>query len=149
MEDLLSGPAYWYWFAGGVLLIALEALAPGFVLVWTGIAAILTAVVALVFQDMGITYQVLVFAVLAVASVLSGRHWVRRLNERSERPLLNRRAEQYIGQRYTLQEPIRDGRGRVKVGDSMWGVRGPDLPAGAHIRVVQVDGATLVVERAE
>lgn len=149
MEELLNGPAYWYWLAAGVLLIALEAVAPGFVLVWLGVAAIVTAVVTLVFQDMGIVYQVLIFAVLSVGSVLTGRRWVSRLNERSESPLLNRRGEQHVGQRYTLKEPIRDGRGRVKVGDSVWSVRGPDLPSGAHIRVTAVDGATLVVERVD
>ena len=149
MEELLNGPAYWYWFAAGVLLIALEALAPGFVLVWLGVSAIVTAVVTLIFQDMSLTYQLLIFAVLSVVSVLTGRRWVSRLNERSELPLLNRRGEQYVGQRYTLKEPIRDGRGRVKVGDSMWSVRGPDLAAGAHVRVTSVDGATLVVERVD
>jgi membrane protein implicated in regulation of membrane protease activity len=149
MEELLNGPAYWYWFAAGVLLIALEALVPGFVLVWIGVAAISTAIVTLIFQDMALVYQLLIFAGVAVASVLTGRRWVTRLNERSESPLLNRRGEQHIGQTFTLREPIRDGRGRVRVGDSMWAVRGPDLPAGARIRVTAVEGAILVVERAD
>lgn len=149
MEELLNGPVYWYWFAGGVLLIAMEALVPGFILVWTGIAAIVTALITLIFQDMGLTYQILVFAALSVASVATGRRWVMRLNENSSMPLLNRRGAQYVGQRYTLSEPIRDGRGWVKVGDSRWNVSGPDLPSGAHVRVTAVDGATLVVERAD
>jgi hypothetical protein len=31
------------------------------------------------------------------------------------------------------------------VGDTVWKVKGPDLPAGARVRVVDVEGAVLVV----
>lgn len=149
MDDILNSPSYWYWFTAGVLLVALEALIPGFVLVWLGVSALITGVVALVFTDMGLVFELLIFAGLSVATVLTGRRWFTRLNENSSMPLLNRRGEQYVGQRYTLHEPIRDGRGRVKVGDSLWNVRGPDLPAGAHVQVTSVDGATFIVERVD
>jgi membrane protein implicated in regulation of membrane protease activity len=36
----------------------------------------------------------------------------------------------------------------VRVGDSSWRLVGPDAPAGASVRVVRVEGGTLVVERA-
>ena len=149
MESLLNGPPYWYWFAAGVLLIAIEALIPGFILIWLGVSAIITAVVTLIAPDMAITYQVLIFAVLSVITVLTGRRWMVRLNERSDQPMLNRRGEQYIGQKYTIDQPIRNGRGRIRVADSMWNVKGPDMPAGANVRVTGLDGATLVVERVD
>ena len=40
------------------------------------------------------------------------------------------------------------GEGRIRVDDSSWRVTGPNQPAGAAVRVVRVDGATLVVEAA-
>ena len=52
--------------------------------------------------------------------------------DESDQPLLNRRGEQLIGRIATLTEPIKDGRGRVRIGDTMWRVSGPDLPAGAQ-----------------
>ncbi|MEZ5670463.1 MAG: NfeD family protein [Alphaproteobacteria bacterium] len=149
LEMLLNGPPYWYWLAGGVLLIALEIMVPGAFLIWLGLAAIITALATVIAPDMALTYQILIFAGLSVVTVLTGRRWMVRLNERSEQPLLNRRGEQYIGQRYTLDKPIRDGSGRLRVGDSTWVVRGPDLPAGAHVRVTAIDGATMVVERVD
>lgn len=149
MEALFDGPPYWYWFAAGVLLIAIEAVLPGVFMIWLGVSAIVTALVTVILPDMGIPYQILVFAGLSVATVLTGRRWMVRLNERSEQPNLNRRGARHIGEVYTLDKPIRDGRGRVRVGDGTWSVAGPDLPAGAHIRVVDVDGAVLKVERVD
>ena len=48
---------------------------------------------------------------------------------------------QYI---YTM-----NGVGKVVVDDSTWRVKGPDLPAGTHVRVVGVDGVVFVVESSE
>ena len=45
-----------------------------------------------------------------------------------------------------LDTPIAGGQGRIRVDDSVWRITGPDAPAGASVRVVRVDGATLVVE---
>ena len=59
---------------------------------------------------------------------------------------LNRRAHALVGQTFTLEAPIVDGSGRIRVGDSSWRVTGPSAPAGASVRVVRVEGATLVVE---
>lgn len=53
----------------------------------------------------------------------------------------------YIGQALTLQSPIQDGTGRVRLGNRDWDVRGPNLPAGARVRVTGVDGSILLVDR--
>ncbi len=45
-----------------------------------------------------------------------------------------------------LDEPIRDGSGRLALGDTTWRVTGPDLAAGAKVRIVEADGAVLKVE---
>jgi membrane protein implicated in regulation of membrane protease activity len=70
------------------------------------------------------------------------------VNEPSDQPQLNRRAEQHIGRRYVLDTAIVNGQGKARVGDSLWLVEGPELPAGAAIEVVAVDGSTLRVKRA-
>ena len=71
-----------------------------------------------------------------------------RMRQDSDAPLLNRRADQYVGRTFTLTEPIENGYGTVRVGDSRWRVSGPAHPAGGTVRVVAVDGATFVVEAA-
>jgi hypothetical protein len=61
----------------------------------------------------------------------------------------NQRGQQYTGRILTLDDPIIDGIGKVRVDDSVWRVTGPDLPAGAQIRVVGVDGVDFIVEGAD
>jgi membrane protein implicated in regulation of membrane protease activity len=61
---------------------------------------------------------------------------------------LNRRAEALVGRVFTLEAPIAGGVGRIRVDDTSWRVTGPDMLEGAAVRVVRVEGATLVVEAA-
>ena len=58
---------------------------------------------------------------------------------------LNRRAEALVGRVFTLEKPIVDGFGTVRIDDTIWRVAGPDVPAGSRVRVVQADGANLTV----
>ncbi len=149
MEAALGTVEFWQWWILGVVLAALEIAAPGFILLWLGIAAGVTGLVLLVFPATSIEIQMLVFAIFSVASVALSRWYLRSRPIESEDPTLNRRAEQYIGRNFTLDQAIRDGRGKVRVGDSYWRVKGADLPAGVQVRVTGVDGPTLVVEKVE
>ena len=63
----------------------------------------------------------------------------------SDRPLLNERAVQQIGQCYDLVDPIVNGRGSVKIGNSIWRVEGQELPKGTRVRVLGADGTLLKV----
>ena len=136
----------WAWIILGVALMGLELLAPGVFFLWLGLAALLTG---LIDWGFGLSWQAsaLSFAVLSVVAVLAGRAITRRPDEEDEAASnLNRRAHALVGQTFTLEAPIVDGSGRIRVGDSSWRVTGPSAPAGASVRVVRVEGATLVVE---
>jgi inner membrane protein len=148
---ILSGIASlgpWAWVVLGLILMGLELLAPGVFLVWLGLAALLTGALdwafALSWQAAAIS-----FAVLALGAVLLGRAVTRRPDEEDEATRgLNRRGQVLVGRVFTLDAPIVEGSGRIRVADSSWRVTGPSAPAGASVRVVRVDGATLVVEPA-
>ncbi|BAF90272.1 conserved hypothetical protein [Azorhizobium caulinodans ORS 571] len=134
---------YWLWFAmGGVLLVA-ETIVPGAFLVWFGLAALATGLLSLV-ADMGWQGQVLAFAGCAVVAVLIGRRIALR-GGGTDRPFLNRRAEAQVGRVFTLEAPIADGAGHVRIDDSIWRISGPDLPAGAKVIVLRVEGTVLLV----
>ena len=66
----------------------------------------------------------------------------------SASPFLNKRTEALLGREFTLEKPIIDGNGTVRIGDTVWRVAGPDTPAGTRVKVVQVDGANLTVAAA-
>lgn len=137
----------WSWIVAGLVLLGLELVVPGGILVWMGLAAVVTGVVALLQPASGWPVQVLIFGVLAIASILAWLRY-RPQGEATDRPFLNRRAERFIGQELILDEPIRDGHGRVALGDTLWRVEGPDLAAGQRVRIIGADGALLKVEAA-
>jgi hypothetical protein len=85
------------------------------------------------------------FGVLSVAAAVAARRFLRRDDASTERPLLNRRAQQHVGKTYVVAEAISNGRGKVRIGDTLWRVEGPDAAEGARVRVTGSDGATLIV----
>ena len=138
----------WSWIILGLVLMGLELAAPGAFLLWLGRAAVLTGLIDWAF---GLSWQMaaLVFAVLSVGAVLIGRTVTRNRDEEDGgRPALNRRGQSLVSHVFTLEHPIIAGSGRIRVDDSSWRIVGPDMPAGATVRVVRVEGATLVVEAA-
>lgn len=135
----------WNWLIVAVVLLGLELLAPGIFLVWLGIAAAVTGVIALTI-DIGWQWQLVLFAILAMVSVFAAHRYLRgNLDTPSDRPLLNRRALQHVGKSYTLAEPIENGRGKIRIGDSLWQVEGPDTPVGESVTVTGADGTVLQV----
>ncbi len=139
---------HYLWWIVALLLIGGEVILPGYFMLWIGIAAAAMGVVLLLLPDLGALAQAIVFALFAFVSCFVYWKVVRPRLERipagNER--LNRRGEQLIGQRFPLCEAIVNGRGKAKVGDGMWLVNGPDLPLGATVEVVGIDGTTLRVK---
>ena len=66
----------------------------------------------------------------------------------TDRPFLNRRADGYVGRVFTLDKPIVDGVGTVRIDDTVWRVSGPDCPAGSRVKIARADGVSLLVEAA-
>ncbi|WP_043062001.1 NfeD family protein [Brucella anthropi] len=150
--EFLSGLGIWNWLVFGLILLILEISAPGFFFIWFGLAALVTGALAFLLSSttgFGWQFQTVVFLVLAVIFVLVGRRFFGSRSTDADEPLLNRRGEQLVGQRATLTEPIINGRGRIRINDTMWRVKGPDLPTGTEVRVVTFDPVSLEIEVAE
>lgn len=148
MLDWFGSLGGWSWVVLGLVLIGGELLAPGVFLIWLGLAALVTG---LVVGLTGIGWQAaaLVFAALSVACLFAGRALTRRKAEEPDAAMgLNDRGRQLIGRVFKLEATMTGGEGRIRVGDSSWRITGPELLAGSEVRVVRVEGATLVVEKA-
>jgi membrane protein implicated in regulation of membrane protease activity len=65
----------------------------------------------------------------------------------TDQPDLNLRASQLVGRVVLLEEAIEHGRGKARVGDTLWTVEGPDAPVGAQVRITAAHGTVLKVER--
>ena len=137
------------WWIFALVLIGAELLAPGYFLIWIGFAAAALGIVTFFAPELSFLVQAVLVAVLALVSCFVYWRFVRKVvNESSDQPLLNRRAEQFIGRRYTLDTAIVGGKGKVRIGDSPWLAEGPDLPAGTEVEVIAVSGTTVKVRAA-
>jgi inner membrane protein len=137
----------WAWVVIGLVLMALELLAPGAFLIWIGLAAMLTGIID---GLLNLSWQAssLVFAVLSIIAVVMGRKVMGTNQGTIQNTIepLNQRGSALVGRTFTLHEPIRNGHGQVKIDDSVWRVVGTDQDSGQTVKVVRIDGATLVVE---
>jgi membrane protein implicated in regulation of membrane protease activity len=137
---------FWHWWSLGALLLIVELLAPGMFFLWMGESAFVVGVVLWLFPGMDEEYQVMLFSVLSVVSIVLARRFLKRRPIESDRPFLNQRTAQYIGRVFTLEEAIVNGRGKIRVDDSTWRVEGEDCPAGARVRVIDAEGVILKVQ---
>ncbi len=136
--------AHWWWLLVAALLGILELLIPGILLMWMAGAAALTGLAVLA---LGLSFpaSLIVFALFSIAAVLIGKRQYARNPVHSSDPMLNDRTARLIGESVTVVDPITDGLGRVRVGDSVWTARGPDAPAGTRLRVTGCQGTDLIV----
>ncbi|MFN7177533.1 MAG: NfeD family protein [Thermaurantiacus sp.] len=133
----------WGWLSAAAILAAAEILLPGVWMMWLAAAALMTALVT-VLLGLSWEWQLASFALFAVLSVLASRRYARQQIP-SDDPALNRRSERLVGEKAHVVDAIRNGSGRVQLGDSTWSARGPDAEIGTKVRVVSVDGTLLRV----
>ncbi|QFU15407.1 NfeD family protein [Microvirga thermotolerans] len=146
IADAIRSLGPWAWIVLGLALVGVELLAPGVFFIWLGLAALATGLLDAVL-DLSWQASALLFAMLCVVAVLAGRALTRpRLQPDTTADFLNRRGQALVGRVFVLETPIKDGEGRIRVDDTSWRVTGADRFAGARVRVVRVEGATLVVD---
>jgi inner membrane protein len=147
MAEMFSTLGTWNWLIFGFIVMALELMAPGVFLFWFGLAALLVGLVSFAVH-LSWQVQLLLFAVFALAAVPIWRRLASSSGRADSNPFLNRRASALVGRVFTLEKPIVDGTGTVRIDDTIWRVAGPDAPAGSKVKVVQADGANLTVAEA-
>lgn len=143
--SLFSSFGDWNWVIAAILLFSLELLVPGFYLMFFALAALIVAFLAFTF-DISWQIQFILAGVISLMLVGAARVMGFGQDIESDKPLLNLRTKQYIGKSYVLVEPIEQGTGKIKVGDSVWLVNGPDLPKGQTVKVTDARGTKLIVE---
>ena len=136
----------WLWAIGGVVLLIAEIIAPGFFLLFIGVAALLTGILALLL-GFGLVPQLGIFAILAYLSVhFGGRRFYAARYDYSADRLINDPAARLLGRIVVVVQPVDSHGGRVKLGDSEWSARGAPAAVGDRVRIVDVEGNCLKVE---
>ena len=143
----------WAWVAAGLLILGIEIIMPSTLFLWPGLSALVVGFITLILGTESTAWpwqaQTLVFLILSVALALVGKRIMKNKKmDESENPILNERGAQLIGQTAVLTDPISNGSGRVKIGDTTWRVKGTDTKAGGKVKIVDYDAGTLIVEAA-
>ena len=138
-----------WWIILGMLACGTEMLVPGLFLLPAGLAAILTGVA--VWLGIGVTGAWLIFVGGIGVTMAATMRWRRGQTQPDD---VNGPAAGLIGA--ICVAGVFDGaQGRVLLGDGAWPARltgpatQPAPPAGTRLRVVGVDGTTLVVADAQ
>jgi len=138
---------YWQWWILAAVLLIVEVLAPGTFFLWLAVAAGVVGLSAMLYPALSVEAAWTLFAVLGVLSVILVLKY-RKPPAADLASKLNKRGQDYVGRTFELTEPIHNGKGKLTIGDTPWTVSGPDLEAGARVKVVAVEGGELQVEPA-
>ncbi len=140
----------WHWFGLAAIFLIAEMLVSGGFLLWIGISAAIVGVIVWIFpHELSWGIQMLSFGGIAILNSVLWWMYLKHHPIKSDEPHLNLRNEQYIGRIFTLSEPIVNGRGKIRSGDTWWSVMGPELPVDTKVKVIGVDGIVLKVKKAE
>jgi membrane protein implicated in regulation of membrane protease activity len=150
----LAGWTIWHWIALAIILLAVEVAVGTFDLLWVAMAAFVTALYLLIAPESlgGWQTQLTVFGVVSVAFVIVGRTLFKGLRQRPDsHPTLNDRMATLVGQRGAATVNFEQGKGRVKIGDTVWAAMqlddGPIL-SGDEVTVESAQGPLLRVRKA-
>jgi membrane protein implicated in regulation of membrane protease activity len=145
MMSTIASFGIWNWFIAGGILLAIEVIAPGTFMLWLGLSALLVGAISLL-VEWPWQAQFVAFAVFSIASIPIWHRIGRKIETPVDQPFLNRRSEAFVGQTFTLDKPIVNGSGGIRIGDTVCRVSGPDTAAGSRVKVTRADGALLFVE---
>lgn len=136
----------WIWVGAAVFLAFAEIVTAGFFMLPFAAGAVVAAILA--WSGVAPAIQLVVFIAVSLVVLVGLQRFVRRTDEHQPRVGANR----FIGEHAVVLERIeRHSTGRVKMGTELWraSTQGATIEAGAEVRIVDVEGARLVVEPIE
>ena len=142
----------WAWLIAGFILLGGEIIMPGVFLIWFGLAAITIGTLTLTpFTDVAWwpwQAQVVGFGALSLIFVLIGLKLFPSRRKDDAAAAINDPLTRFEGMVASLDQPIENGVGKIKLGDTMWRISGPDAMSGSKVRVIGNKDGVLLVEAA-
>ena len=140
----------WFWLALAVALMVIELSTTDLVSVWFSLGAGVTALVKLIFTDIGVVWQFLIFVLISVALLLATRPLVKKLLSKKGDNKTN--LDRLLGNEALVVENINNisGVGAVKINGLVWSARsenGEDISADTVVIFKEIRGNKAIVER--
>ncbi|KAF3977966.1 MAG: NfeD family protein [Methylococcales symbiont of Iophon sp. n. MRB-2018] len=137
---------FWYWWVFAIFMLGIEVMVPGFFFLWLSVAGFVVGLELFLIPSTSVEIQLLLFSTLSIVSIYSWRRYGKTHHSESDQPLLNKRGAQHIGRVFLVSQAIENGRGKVKIGDSIWTVEGDDCAVDTKVKVVDIDGTVFTVK---
>lgn len=138
-------PVWVVWLVAAVALGVAELYTLTLALGLLAAAALIAGVVGAV--GVGLAGQIVAFLVAAAAGLLVVRPIARR--HMAQPPLLRSGTDALVGKSALVIEEVTGDGGRVRLSGEEWSARSLDetlnIPAGTHVDVMEIEGATAVV----
>ncbi|MBW5405587.1 NfeD family protein [Morganella morganii] len=145
MIEMIASQAVWFWLCFGGILLILEMLGTGGYLLWSGVAALVVALLTWIMPGLNLEWQGIIFAVMTVICAVLWRNFQRR-RQRNDSSSPNQVNNKLIGLRAALLTDTEEGYSRIRLADGSWRVYSRSaLPAGTEVEVIAVNGITLTV----
>jgi membrane protein implicated in regulation of membrane protease activity len=140
---------WWYWAVLGLFLAALEILTPGgFYLLFFGVGGLAVAVLTWVGLGGPVWFQVLLFSVFSIISVMLFRNPLLRMMQRKTSG--NVPTATLVGELAVPVAAIEPGAvGKAELRGTTWTARNSGakaIPPGCRCKVVRIDGLVITIE---
>lgn len=152
VTEWLTANLIWAWSIFGFILLIAEILLPGIFLVWFGAAAIATACIA---QILGSLFpfiaswqgQICIFMLCSILLILKAHRYFSK-GKKQKTEFINETVQSLLGQSFPLHTELQRNRGTICAHDTIWQVKGKDLPKGARVRLKKFEDGVFAVEAA-
>jgi len=144
---------YWHWIVLGIVLTLSEIYIGSFFIFWFGVSAIVVGIILLLFPDISIAIQVLIWAILSGAFALAWFKFLKPLSRDKTKAGLSKEA--LLGQvGQVISPPNGERRGMIRfpapvLGSDEWMIISNDaLEVGDRVSVTELSGNSLIVTKA-
>jgi membrane protein implicated in regulation of membrane protease activity len=146
IDSILSRPEI-FWFVAGLVLFLLELIIPGFVIIFFGVGAWITAIVCLI-GNPGINIQIIIFALTSILSLVGLRRLIQNKFFYSREAGSADVDDEFTGKEAVAKTDIIPGKlGRVEFKGTVWKADSKsDIKEGQLVIILEKDNFTLLVE---
>ncbi|HJX71652.1 MAG TPA: NfeD family protein [Bacteroidales bacterium] len=135
------------WFLIGLVLLVLELIVPGFVIIFFGAGAWVTAIVCLLFP-IRINLQVGIFTLSSVLLLLLLRRYLRRQFFSEDKSVVETLTDEFIGKTAVVESDIKKGHpGKVSFKGTTWNALSDvTIKKGQPVEIIGKESINLIVK---
>ncbi|MBO5900543.1 MAG: NfeD family protein [Lentisphaeria bacterium] len=141
---------FWCWLIAGVILMMSEFVVPGFIIVFFGLGACLTGVLALLFPQLAFTWEIFIFAALSVILLFAFRRFMPGVFKGKNVPCNEDvDLDSVAGSTAAVVSDITPAEpGKVEFRGTLWNASAKEsISAGENVKIISRENLTLIVEK--